>query len=185
MERDDKKVCGVGRPMKKYINTRNILIALYILVALLGGWVWGFSQGSNFGRINNTEVRNEILDLKPYDASLEIKNLEYSDISPAGFTIEFDTSKTTGYEIAFDDINGLVIEWGVYPSDIFTIGDIQLKALGRPSLRAIVEKYPEGGTVAFRIVDQKTNTGSLWYYINLPRPDNAILPPPYLLEESK
>ena len=166
--------------MKKHLNTKNALIVLYVLLALGGGWVWGFGQGSNFGRINNTEVRNQILDIKPYDTSLEIKNLEYSDVSPAGFTIEFDTNKTTGHEIAFDDINGLVIEWGVYPSNIFQIDDIQLKLLGKPSLRAIVEKYPEGGTVGFRIVDQKTNTGSLWYYINLPRPEEgSVLPPPY------
>jgi hypothetical protein len=29
---------------------------------------------------------------------------------------------------------------------------------------------PEDGTVMFRIVDQKLNKGTLWYYINLPPP---------------
>jgi hypothetical protein len=168
--------------MKKYLNGKNALIVFCIPVVLLGGWVCGFRQGSNFGRINNTEVRNEILDLKPYDASLQLKNLEYHDISPSGFTVEFDTSKTIGNEIASDDINGLVIEWGVYPSDILIIDDVQLRVIGSPSMRAIVDKYSEGGTVFFRIVDQKTNNGSLWYYINLPEPDDIVITPPELPE---
>jgi len=170
--------------MKTRLKEITVYIICGFIVGVSLGFVLGLSLGYRGGSQNTTEIRNRMLDIKPYDASLQIKDLDYSDISPAGFTVEFDTDKTTGHEIAFDDINGLVIEWGIYPLDIFSIDDIQLKVIGKPSLRATVETYPEGGTVAFRIVDQKTNTGSLWYYIDLPRPEEAVLPPPYMPRNS-
>lgn len=170
--------------MKKHFifSTKNLLIAMAIVLALLGGFVSGLRIGTIDGSRHTTEKRNEMLDLKPYDASLEIKDLEYSNISPAGCTITFNTNKTTGHTIHFEDINGLVCEWGVYPSDVLTIAEVYLIVLGDNALRAKIETFPEGGTVFFRIVDQKTNTGSIWFYIDLPRSEdpNAIMPPPYM-----
>ena len=174
--------------MRKLLNAKNLLIALYILVAFLGGFALGLREGTNFGMRNNTEVRNQILDIKPYDASLEIKNLEYADISPSGFTIYFDTKDTTGNTISFDDVNTLVVQWTVYPSDIFSTSNVLIGLLHRPSLKATIETYPEGGTVMFRIIDEnfpQVNYGSSWFYIDLPRPEESVLPPPYMPTETR
>ncbi len=171
--------------MRRLLNAKNLLIAMYILVSFLGGFALGLCEGTSFGMRNNTEVRNQILDIKPYDASLEIKDLEYSDISPSGFTALFNTNKTRGNTIYGDDVYDLECEWAVYPSDIFTIVPISIRMFDKPSLRATIETYPEGGTVMFRFIRTEENTGSLWYYIDLPRPDETILPPPYMPKEDR
>jgi hypothetical protein len=168
---------------KKFIfSTNTLLIAMSIAVVFLGGFVFGLRVGYIDGSQRTTEIRNQMLDIAPYDASLSIKDLEYSNISPAGFTIKFDTDKTTGTVIYFSDINGLVCEWAVYPSDVFTMTDVNLVCFEERALIADIETFPEGGTVMFRIKDTKTNRGSLWFYIDLPRSNDTgtILPPPYL-----
>jgi len=168
--------------LKKYqiITAKNLLIAMWLVVAFLGGFVFGFRSGFMDSSRHTAEIRNQMLDIKPYDASLEIDDLEYMNISPSGFSIGFNTKKTTGTTIYFNDVNGLVCEWTVYPSDIFSITDVKMQLFEDYSLRADIETYPEGGTVMFRIVDQKENRGSLWYYIDLPRANDTVLPPPYM-----
>lgn len=172
--------------MKRLFSVKNLLIALYIAVAFSGGLALGLKMGYADGAQNITEIGNQMLGIKPYDASLQIKDLEYSDILSSRFTVSFNTNKTTSNVIYVDDINSLVCEWAIYSSDIFAVSPIKLQVFGEQSLRADIETYPEGGTVMFRIVDQKENQGSPWFYINLPRPsdENTILPPPYMpLEE--
>ena len=148
-----------------------------VLCGILIGYSFGFPEGSQ----HTTEVRNVVLlDAKPYDASLEIKDLEYSSVSPSGFTVSFNTNKTTGTTIYLDDINGLECEWAVYPSGIYTTSPVGLQAFEPNALKAKIETYPEGGTVMFRIIDFEQNRGSLWFYIDLPRPkEGTVLPPPY------
>ena len=173
--------------MKKFIfNTTNLLIAMYIAVAFLGGFVFGLRTGYIDGSQNTTEIRNQMLDIKPYDASLSIKDLGYKNVSPSGVTITFNTSHSDDNPLYFDDINGLACEWAIYPSDIFTITPVRLQMFEDYSLFADIETFPEGGTVMFRIIDTKINRGSLWFYIDLPRSSDprAILPPPYLPKDN-
>jgi hypothetical protein len=170
--------------IKRFINSKTILIFTYLILAFSIGLVLGLKIGYTDGARNTIEIRNQILDIKPYDASLEIKNLEYSDITSAGFTVHFDTPKTTGSTIYFDDINKLVVQWSVYPSDIFYETELSLQVFDKPVLKAVIEKYPEGGTVLFRVIDTEQNYGSRWFYMQLPHPDESVLPPPYMLEPS-
>lgn len=169
------------------MKTKSIILYVCcgLIVGLSIGFTCGLKLGYGDGVKHTTEIRNEMLDIQPYDTNLQISDLEYSDISPAGFTVYFNTKHTKSNTIEFDDINGLVCEWAVYPSDIFTISDVKLRVLADPALFAKIEKYPEGGTVMFRIVEQKLNRGSLWFYIDLPRPDDAVLPPPYMPDEDR
>ena len=75
---------------------------------------------------------------------------------------------------------GLSCEWTIYPSDIFTLSPLELVALEDYLFRVDIETYPEGGTVMFRVIDNEKNKGSLWFYIDLPRPqEQTVLPPPY------
>ena len=154
--------------MKQIFANKYITISSYISLALVIGLVLGLRIGYSDGVQRTTEIRNQMLDIKPYDASLEIKNLEYDNISPSRFTIYFDTNKTTGNTISGNDVYDLAVEWTVYPSDIFTRTPIKIRAFDRPSLTVTIEKFPEGGIVMFRILREDKNLGSLWYYINLP-----------------
>lgn len=159
--------------MKKFIfNSKNLLIALYLLVAFFGGFCVGLRIGYMDGSQHTTEIRNQMLDLKPYDASLQIMDIKYNDISPAGATISFAT---------YDLLDNLTCEWTIYPSDVF-IGTTVKDTGKNHSVR--IDTYPEGGTLMFRILegDLEDNRGSLWFYIDLPRSNdpNAIMPPPYL-----
>ncbi len=168
-------LCGSSR----FITHFAVSIFAYLLLALVIGLAFGLRIGYTDGAKNTTELRNQMLDIKPYDASLAIKDLEYTDISSSGFTIYFNTSKTTGSTISGDDVYDLACEWVVYPSDIFTRIPIRIRVFDKPSLVAVIEKYPEGGTVMFRIIAEERNYGSRWFYIHLPRPDEGILLPPY------
>ena len=170
--------------MKKFIfSSKTLLLAMCIVLFFLDGFVLGLRLGYLEGSQNTTEIRNQMLDIKPYDASLPVRDLEYSEILPSGVTITFNTDtkvKISG-ETEFQD---LYCEWTVYPSDIFTITKVW-NVLLTPSLyRAVIETYPEGGTVMFRILegDLENNRGSLWFYINLPCSENpsTIFPPPYM-----
>lgn len=172
--------------MKRLLNTRNLTIALYILAAFLAGFVLGFSKGSDFGRINNTEVRNQMLDMKPYDASLPVRDLEYSDISPAGCTIKFNTDHKPKSEMDSEYLEDLSVEYTIYPSDMFTVTPVKYLTLDDHLYLAEMEIYPEGGTLMFRVIEGTLidNRGSLWFYIDLPRPDGqTVLPPPYHQED--
>jgi len=174
--------------MKQIFSTNTLLITFLVVLACLVGFALGLRYGYMDGSQHTTEIRNQMLDIKPYDASLQIKDLEYSDISPAGFTIYFDTKDTTGNVISSDDINDLVVQWTVYPSDVFSTSNVLIGLLHRPSLKATIETYPEGGTVMFRIIDAnfpQVNYGSSWFYIDLPRPDESVLPPPYMPTEAR
>ena len=52
---------------KTLLNTKNLLIAMYIGLALLCGFVLGLRMGTIEGARNNTEVRNQMLNIEPYD----------------------------------------------------------------------------------------------------------------------
>ena len=162
-----------------------LLLGGFVVVfgcGLVSGWVLGMSEGYTYGTRNTTELQNQMLDIEPYDASLEINDLEYGDISSSGFTVYFNTNKTTGSVISGDDTYDLACEWVVYPSDIFTRTPIQIRLMDKPALVAVIKTFPEGGTCMFRIIAEERNYGSNWFYINLPRYDNAVLPPPYFKE---
>lgn len=166
--------------IKQFLNLKTLSIFVYMLLVFVIGLAVGLRTGYKDGLQNTTEIRNQMLDIKPYDASLEIKDLEYAGISSSGFTIYFNTNKTTGSIIYGDDVYDLSCEWAVYPSDIFTRTPVGIRALEKPALGAVVKTYPEGGTVMFRIIAEERNYGSVWFYIDLPRPEGGvILPPPY------
>lgn len=171
--------------MRQFIfNSKNLLIVVYLAVAFLGGFVFGLRMGYIDGSQTTTEIRNQMLDIKPYDASLQIKDLGYKDISPSGCTITFNTDQKPYGTIYLDDVKNLTCEWAIYPSDIFTITPVKIQLLGDCLFAVDIETYPEGGTLMFRILEGslEDNHGSLWFYINLPRSDSpdAILPPPYM-----
>jgi len=164
----------------KHISKRDV-VTLMIAALILGsalGWALGLKIGYMDGVRNVTEVRNQMLGLNPFDASLPIRDLEYYDITPSGVTITFNTdTKTTG-EIDYRDYS---CEWSIYPSDIFTRTDVAHVFLAERLYRVVIQTYPEGGTLVWRIVDNDDtqNSGSLWQYIDLPRPAESVLPPPY------
>jgi len=171
--------------MKRLFNTKNLLIALYIAVAFLGGFVFGLRMGYIDGSQHTDEIRNQMLDIKPYDASLLLNDLTYYDISPSGCTIEFNTSHHPKPEIDTSYLEELLCQWTIYPSDCFYTANVTYPLFSKCLYRAKIETYPEGGTLMFRIIDKnlpEINRGSLWFYIDLPRSDdpNAILPPPYM-----
>lgn len=161
--------------MKRFIfNSKTLLIALYLFVAFFSGFVFGLRMGYMDGSQRTTEIRNQMLDIKPYDASLQITDIEYNDISPAGVTISFAT---------YDLLDNLTCFWAIYPSDVF-IGTAVQSTGKQHSVQIVI--YPEGGTLVFRIQegDFIGSRGSLWFYIDLPRSNdpNAIMPPPYITD---
>ena len=163
--------------MKKSVfNTKNLLIALYIFVGFLGGFAFGLRLGNMEGSQRTTEIRNQMLDIKPYDASLRITDIEYNDISSAGVTISFST---------YSSFDNLTCMWTIYPSDVFLCSTVQ--SIGEQHV-VTIETYPEGGTLMLRILEGgfEDNRGSLWLYIDLPRPqESTVLPPPYIPTEKE
>ncbi len=163
--------------MRRIFNAHNFMISCFVLCALVVGFALGIHMGVKFGAENIESVRNEILDIKPYDASLEIYDLEYSDTSSSGFTIDFNINQT---------IDNLTCQWATYPSDMFYSANVSKSPINNYSYRTKIEQYPEGGTIMFRIL-KDNNYGSLWFYIDLPRSSdsNNILQPPYMPKELK
>ena len=145
-----------------------LMLAIFTCLTLVGTWI-----DSNYVfKTTPTSYDSS----KGYKADLVIHELAISDVSPAGFSATFKTEKN----------QALVVEWTVYPSDMFMsgyCGDGQYHSFA-------INTFPEGGTVIYRITDGNDwflAHGTEWRYQDLPRSTdpNAILPPPYMQTEKE
>ncbi len=149
-------------------NAEAQVFALILLIPFIAFLMYILSSLST---AMNNDTQTTTLEPKPYDDSLVIDNLAIKDISSSGATILFNTPTR---------LQDLSIQYYVYPvSDILTSNKVI--SVDNLTHEGFIKTYPEGGTVYYRIIqgDYTINKGTKWLRIDLPRNDNAVLPPPY------